>query len=213
MRTAGSFVTKVLRSLRASSLIALIVAAIVSTGAFSGCSSKADEPSKGVAEDSTPHVKPLRYNVPATWTKTESSDDGERRAAYSVPKAGDDKEDGEVLVLFFGTGSGGDRDKQWDIWFGQLDGDPKSIATHGSFETNGMQVETFETAGKYKLNIGPQRPGMKRSPVQMVKDNFRMIGAVVHTKDRGNWFVRLVGPDATVKAAKSDFMGLLQSVE
>ena len=205
--------TKVLRSLRASSPIALIVAAIVPLGAFSGCSSKADEPAQGVAGDSTPHVKPLKYSVPPTWTKTESSDDGERRAAFSVPKAGDDKEDGEVLVLFFGTGAGGDRDKQWDIWFGQLDGDPKSIATHGQFDANGMQVETFETAGKYKLNIGPQRPGMKRSPVQMVKDNFRMIGAVVHTKDRGNWFFRLVGPDSTVKAAKSDFMGLLQSVE
>jgi hypothetical protein len=213
VRTAGSFVTKVLRSLRASSQIALTAAAIVTVGAFSGCSNKADEPGKGVVGDSTPHVKPLKYNVPQAWTKTESSDDGERRAAYSVPKAGDDKEDGEVLVLFFGTGSGGDRDKQWDIWFGQFDGDPKSIATRGSFDANGAEVETFETTGRYKLNIGPQRPGMKRSPVQMVKDNFRMIGAVVHTKDRGNWFFRLVGPDATVKAAKSDFLGLLQSVE
>ena len=40
-----------------------------------------------------------------------------------------------------------------------------------------------------------------------------MIGAVVHTKDRGNWFFRLVGPDATVQAAKSDFFAMIESAK
>jgi hypothetical protein len=158
-------------------------------------------------------VAPLRFTAPAGWTKTESSTTGPRRAGFSAPKVGEDAEDAEVLVLFFGTGSGGDRDKQWSEWFSQFDGDAKTEAKRESFEVRGMQVETFEHVGTYKLNMGPQRPGMKTSPVQMVKKNFRMIGAVVKTKDRGNWFFRMVGPNETVLASKAAFRAMLESVE
>jgi hypothetical protein len=186
---------------------------VVAFAALSGCGSKADEPAGASALPADPHVAPLVYTAPASWQKTGESDEHEKRAVYVVPKMGDDKEDGEALVLFFGTGSAGDRDKQWDPWFQQFDGDAKKDATRTTFETHGITVETFEFAGNYKLNLGPHRPGQVRSPVQMVKNNYRMIGAVARTKDRGNWFFRLVGADATVTAAKPDFLAMLQSVE
>ncbi len=158
-------------------------------------------------------LKPLKWAVPPTWSETESSPTQARRAGYKVPKAGSDKEDGELLVLFFGTGANGDRDKQWQPWFEQFDGNPKADAVRKDMNVRGMPVETFEFMGAYKLNMGNRRPGQTKSPVQMVKKDFRMIGAVVKTPDRGNWFFRLVGPDETVLAAREPFFQMLESVE
>ena len=79
-----------------------------------------------------------------------------------------------------------------------------------------MSSRTFVSdtfMGSYKLNMGARRPGQTKSPVQMVKKDFRMIGAVVRTPDRGNWFFRLVGPDETVLAAKEPFFQMLEGVE
>ena len=155
---------------------------------------------------------PLVYTPPATWTKTDGDDKSARRASYRVPKTGNDTEDAELLVLFYGTGSNGDRDKSWDEWFKQFDGNAKKDATRETFQVNGMQVETFEFVGTYKLNMGPQRRGMTTSPVQMVKSDYRMIGVVVHTLDRGNWFFRLVGPKETVEAHKAELHAMLEGV-
>ena len=193
---------------------ALSLGGAVSLGAhLVGCSHPSDEPANQRAT-STPAVAPLQYTVPSTWEKTESSDTKERRAGFKVSRAGDDKEDGEALVLFFGTGSAGDRDKIWDDWFAQFDGNPKADAKRADFEgTHGLKVETWQFLGNYKLNMGPHKRGMTKSPVQMVKNGFRMLSAVVHTPDRGNWFFRLVGPDQTVQAAAPDFKAMLDSAQ
>lgn len=158
-------------------------------------------------------VPPLAWKAPPTWNRTETSETSARRASYAVPRAAGDPEDAELLVLFYGTGSNGDRDKSWDEWFGQFDGDAKSTATREAFEVRGMKVETFELLGTYKLNMGPRRPGQKTSPVQAVKKNFRMIGVIVRTGDRGNWFLRLVGPDATVLTARDAFLTMVKELE
>lgn len=178
------------------------------------CSSKHDEPGQATGKTAEPKVPPVSFEVPPTWSKTESSDTRERRAGYKVPKVGNDTEDAELLVLFFGTGSNGDRDKQWDPWFEQYDGDAKGQATRETLSSKaGLAVETFEFVGNYKLNMGPRRPGMTKSPVQMVKKDFRMIGAVVRAGERGNWFVRLVGPNETVLASRDAFLELLKSAQ
>lgn len=189
------------------------IAVIVTLCALAACSDPPAEPAPVAQRSAEPAVQPLEWTVPGAWSLSESSTTGPRRAGYKVPKLGDDKEDGELLVLFFGTGANGDRDKQWDEWFAQFDGDAKAEAKRETFEVGGMTVETFEHAGTYKLNMGPQRPGMKKSPVQMVKKDFRMLAAVVKTKGKGNWFFRLVGPNETVLASKSAFRTMLESVK
>ncbi|MFO0551617.1 MAG: hypothetical protein U0271_24740 [Polyangiaceae bacterium] len=184
--------------------------------AIAGCGPKDAEPGPRGTTTSTgaASMKQLGFTAPARWNKTESSPTGARRAGFSVPATAGDKEDAEVLVLFFGTGSNGDRDKNWEPWFKQFDGDAKSLAKRETFTSaSGLEVETFEHVGTYKLNLGPHRPGMTASPMQMVKENFRMIAAVIHTPDRGNWFVRMVGPDATVLAARDELLTMLKGVE
>ena len=177
-----------------------------------GCRDPVPEPEPERAHQSRTEIS-LTYEFPAGFSLSESSKSGVRRAGYKVPKVGNDKEDAELLVLFYGTGAAGDRDKRWDEWFEQFDGDAKRDATRDAFTVGDIAVETFEFKGNYKLNMGPKKPGMTKSPVQMVKNDFRMIGAVVKTPDRGNWFFRLVGPDETVLANKEAFLAALRAVK
>lgn len=154
---------------------------------------------------------PLHWEAPAGFTLTESSDSTARRAGYSVPRVGEDKEDGELLVLYFGRGKESERDAQWSSWFSQFDGDAKRDAKRDAFKVGDLEVETFEFLGSYKLNVGPHRKRATRSPVQMVKKDFRMVGAFVKSPKKGNWFFRLVGPDQTVLAAKDAFLQMIKS--
>jgi len=188
-------------------------AVLVAILALVACSDPPPEPAPPPKESAQTGIEPLKWTAPGAWSLSEQATTGPRRAGYKVPMQGNDKEDGELLVLYFGTGALGDRDKQWDEWFAQFDGDAKTQAKRESFQVGDIEVETFEHAGTYKLNMGPQRPGMKKSPVQMVKNDFRMLGAVVKTKGRGNWFFRLVGPNETVLASKSAFRTMLESVK
>lgn len=200
------------RSVRALTLGAAFFVTASVGAALSGCSRTPDEP-VNQRTTAVSEVVTLKYAPPPSWTKTESSETGARRAGFKVPHVGDDKEDAEALVLFFGTGSGGERDKIWDEWFGQFDGEAKKDAKRSTFDVKGMQAESFEFLGTYKLNMGPHKPGQTKSLVQMVKKDNRMIAVVLHTKDRGNWFFRLVGPDATVQSASSDFRTMIESAE
>ena len=46
----------------------------------------------------------------------------------------------------------------------------------------------------------------------MLKEDWRAIAAGVETKDRGNWYFQLVGPNDTVLAARSSFHDMLRSL-
>lgn len=201
-------VTPILRWQTLTHLVPAIFAGLL----VLGCGDRTAEP-EGGPRPTEPAVKPLGFTAPDTWTRTESSDTGAKRAAYRVPRVGTDTEDAELLVLFYGTGSHGDRDKAWDSWLGQFDGDAKSAAKREAFDVPSGKVETFEVTGTFKINVGPHKPGATSSPVQMVKKDFRMIGVVVRTGDRGNWFFRLVGPDATVAAHAAELRAMLEGAK
>jgi hypothetical protein len=191
-------------ALAAAALLALLAAP-------SACSRAPSEPEQAQpAPASAPAVAPLQWDVPGGWTTLDVARAGERRAAYKVPRAANDKEDAEVHVLFHGTGSQGDVEKNFRAWFAQFDGDAASAAKREVFEVRGMQVEMVEVSGTYKVALGPPR-GQKKSPVEMVKKGHRLLGAAVKTADRGNWFFKMTGPDETVQSARSAMRSLLES--
>src|SRR5437870_4368422 len=72
----------------------------------------------------------LRYAVPPTWTRVPAPSDV-RAAQYTIPHAGDDKEDGELILFFFGAGKGGGADENLTRWYAQFtepDGRPSRDA-------------------------------------------------------------------------------------
>jgi hypothetical protein len=185
-----------------------MIAALVGAGV--GCSRTPEElgTSRPSASAEAPYA-PLQWDAPEVWTLKESPSWGPRKAVYRVAPVGDDKDEAEVMVMHFGTGAKGDVEANYEEWYRQFDGDPKATATH--WEVAGAhRVRLVEWSGTYKVPMGPDvRPG--RPAMQVIKQGYRIVGGVVLTEDRGNWFFRLVGPDATVQAAKPDFVAVLES--
>jgi len=170
------------------------------------------EPTAAAADTNAPAVTPLAWEAPGTWTLvTEGQRSGSKKAVYKVPKAGNDKEEAELTVFFFGTGSEGDVAKRFSEWFGEFDGNAGEAAQRESFDVRGMKVDLVDTFGTYKIALGPKVGPRKKAPMQMVKENWRLLGAVVKTPDRGNWFFKLVGPNETVQAARATFRTLIES--
>jgi hypothetical protein len=186
-----------------------LVLAIFALAACSKAASELEPPPP--AASAAPAVAPLVWDVPGVWTVMETPGRGTRKAVYKVPKAGNDKEDAELTVFFFGTGNKGDPAPNFKEWFGQFDGDVGATAARDSFDARDLKVETVEVGGTYKVPMGPQLGPKKKAPMQMVKQNFRLYGAVVKTPDRGNWFFKLTGPDETVQAARPALRALLES--
>jgi hypothetical protein len=176
------------------------------------CNKAPAEPDEGASTSAAaPAVPPLRWEVPGAWAKLDVPGSGPKKASYRVTAAGNDKEDAEVNVFFFGTGAKGDPSANFKEWFDQFDGDVAKDAARETFEARGLKVETVEVTGTYKIALTPTPRGKKVAPVQMVKNKWRLYGAVVRTTDRGNWFFKLTGPDESVQAAKSQFRALLES--
>jgi hypothetical protein len=182
-----------------------------------GCQGRPAEPERTVpAATAEAENRALEWEVPGAWTKLREGELSEEqrgpkppRAAYRVPATGGDKSEPELTVWYFGQGSKGDPApvvKEWRDSVEQPTDDKKE-----SFAAGDATVEWLELAGTFKQALTPAMGPKKRAPVAMVKRDHRLIGAVVKTKHKGNWFFKLVGPDASVQAARSALRALLES--
>lgn len=198
----------VLRAPPSPSLLAL--AALIA--ALTGCNKAVDEPSAPPPAASATPVAPLLFDTPGGWTKLEAPPSGPRKASFRIDKVGNDKEEAEVNVFYFGTGAKGDPLPLFKEWFAQFDGDVGATAKREQLEVRGFKVETAEASGTYKIGLTPPPRGRKQAPVQMVKNGWRLYGAVVKTTDRGNWFFKMTGPDETVQANRSAFRAMLETL-
>ncbi len=197
-----------------ASQAALVVALAAALG--SGCNHAASEPDGPTTQPTAaPSLPPVVWDTPGSWTTVNAPNaprSGAKKASYNVPKAGNDKEEAEVLVTFNGSGNKGDPATTYKEWFDQFDGNLGPSAKREEFVNgHGLSIETVEIAGTYKVALAPPVGPQKKSAVQMVKNNFRLVGAVVKTTDRGNWFFKLTGPDETVQSARSALRSLLES--
>ncbi|MFO0755382.1 MAG: hypothetical protein U0359_02760 [Byssovorax sp.] len=192
--------------------IAALACLAALTPLTSACSKTPSEPEPSAAVSAAPALAPLVWDAPGTWTVLTVPKNVPKKASYQIEKAGNDKEGGEAHVFFLGTGEKGNVEKGFKEWFDQFDGDAAKIAKRETFTTShGMTVETVEVAGTYKVPLSPPVGPQKKAAMQMVKENYRLYGAVVKTPDRGNWFFKLTGPDETVQSAKSAFRTMLES--
>jgi hypothetical protein len=156
-------------------------------------------------------VAPLLWDVPGAWARLDAPPSGSTKAVYRVSPAGSDAEPGEAQISFFGTGTKGDPAQRFEEWFHRFDGEVGATAARDAFRAHDLAVETVEVSGTYKIALTPAPPGRRAPGVQMVKKRWRLLGAVVRTKDRGNWFFELTGPDETVQARRSAFRWMLES--
>ncbi len=124
---------------------------------------------------------------------------------FKAPK--DMKEDAARITVM--PASGG-VDANVDRWVGQFDGAKKSDAKIEKNDVAGTTIHTVDISGTYKDSMGggPFAPG----PVKK-RENYRMIGAIIETKDSGTTFVKMTGAQSTLEPLVEDFKKMLKELK
>lgn len=145
--------------------------------------------------DGAANVVGLRFSPHPEWKSSPPSNQM-RKAQYALPG---DAGDAELVLFFFGTGSGGNTQMNLERWASQM-GATMEQAEVSEQESNGCKISTMAVSGAYS-GMG-QGEGMA---------NFRMIASVIEGEG-GPWFFKLVGPEATVLTWTDAYNAMLSSV-
>jgi hypothetical protein len=133
-----------------------------------------------------------------------------RVAQYKLPRAEGDPEDASLAVYYFGVGQGGTVEANLERWTNQMeqpDGSPSSQkAATKKMTVNGMNVTVLDVSGTYRAEL------MRGHGMSEKKPDFRLRAAVVETP-AGPYFVKLVGPEKTVKRWDDAFMRFVESAQ
>ncbi len=188
------------------------------------CEKKAPEPS---AQPTSPLLPPPSSALPAPPSPAAASSAQEplhitwidppafrrvppsnpmRKAAYVVPRADGDADDGELTVFYFGPGQGGSIDANVDRWVGQFGAVKPGDVKRADRDANGLRQHTVE------LESGTFSAGMGMGGSSKPKEGYGLVGGIVETPS-GAYFFKMTGPSKTVKQAKPDFYKLLDSIK
>ena len=151
----------------------------------------ADEPAK--ADDTKAvKLKDLTLQLPRAWSESDIKN-SMRLATYDIPAAAGDKEKGELAISTF-PGGGGGIDANLARWVEQFDGKGRMTAIRkGKAGENEYYVA--DISGTYNKSVGP--PILRKT---QPAPGYRMLGVIVVLKNEEVYFLKLTGPDATVKA-------------
>jgi hypothetical protein len=156
------------------------------------------------APEGTPvRIDGLQSRTPADWVE-ERTDGRFRIKQFRLSAIGDDKDNAEVTVFFFGQGGGGSVEanvKRWKGMFVPPEGKKiDDVAKVDTFKVGPVEITQLDVNGTYVFR---DRPADPNSPTSR-RPNYRMIGVVFASKN-GPYFVRLVGPAETVTHYKKGF--------
>ena len=158
---------------------------------------KKEEKKRAVVE-----IDGLKSAVPADW-KQEEVTSKFRTHHFRIPHVPDDKTDAEMMIFFFGAGSGGSADanvKRWKGMFIPPEGKKiDDVAKVENFKVGDVNVTYLDVQGTYRFKERPD----PRSKEELRPDQ-RMLG-VVFESPKGPYFIRLVGPAKTVTHNKKAF--------
>ena len=153
----------------------------------------------GVAKDLA-----VTWTDPPGWKKVPPSSPM-RNTSYEVPAAAGDKEPGDLGVSFFGPDKPGILERNVKRWVDQFEGVEPASVKKSERKVNGLVQHLVEIdAGTFKSGM----PGQPTTP----KPDHALLGAIVETP-AGSHFFKLVGPKATVGAAREAFFALLDSIK
>lgn len=162
---------------------------------------------KAAPTASTPAMPPPTSNVPGDlsfktpdgWT-SEPPTSNMRVAQYRLPgEAGD----ASLVIYYFGQGQGGKVEDNFDRWIGQMQ-QTRDKAKTENLTVNGMAVTLLDVNGTYS--------GDMMGGAQTSQPNARMRAGVIETP-KGNYFIKLTGPEKTVTRWDDAFMAFIKSAE
>ena len=147
----------------------------------------------------------LGFEAPEGW-KSVGSSSSMRLAQWELPGGSDGS--AEAVIFYFGAGGGGGVEANLERWFGQFE-QPDGSSTRDRAnvterEVNGLSLTIADMRGTY---VAPVRPGARQ---RNNRPSHRMIAAVVEGEG-GPWFVRVLGPEATVETWEPSVQSFLSS--
>ncbi len=151
----------------------------------------------------------LRLRPQAGWESREPS--SRMRAAEFTLGGGVGREgDASLVAYYFGPDRAGSIEANLDRWCGQFaqpDGrDSKDVAKSDMRSINGLRVHTIDVGGTY---VAETRPG---SGERVNEPDFHLLAAIVET-DAGLYYLKLVGPAATVQKWRGSYAAMLAALE
>ena len=139
----------------------------------------------------------LRFTLPEGWESMPTSSPV-RLAQARIPGPGGEA---NLVVYWFGEGGGGSAEESLQRWLGEIDPAPGAVPVRERFAANGLAVSWVDATGtllQNRMGTGPATP----------QPGSRLLGAVIEGPG-GPWFVKATGPEATLAAARADFLALL----
>ncbi len=160
----------------------------------------ADEPKKTV------DARGLKFQAPESW-KTVPTSSQMRAAQLRVQPVEGDEYEAELIVYVFPGGAGGVEAniERWSNQFKDANGKtPK--AESKTVKGKNVDVTRVEVAGHYHPSAFPGLPPEPDRP------DARLFGAIATTEKVG-YYLKMVGPDKTMKKIADDFDALIASLE
>lgn len=135
-------------------------------------------------------LQDIQLEVPTTW-KQQQPTSRLRAGQFALPAVGKDKEGAELVIYFFG-GAGGGVDANLKRWIGQFVPQGRKVTMASGKSPQGPYY-LAEVTGTYNKPIGPPiRQQTKPTP------GSRMVAVILMIQGKGNYFLKLTGPDQTV---------------
>lgn len=141
----------------------------------------------------------LTFKAPEGWV-SEQPTSSMRVLQYKLPG---DAGDANLVVFFFGQGQGGPVQDNFDRWIGQMQ-QTRDKAKTENLTVNGMPVTLLDVSGTFS--------GDMMSGSQSPQPNSRMRAGVIESP-KGNYFIKLVGPEKTVTRWDDAFLAFIKSAE
>ena len=111
-------------------------------------------------------------------------------------------------------GSGGGVEANLDRWYGQFEqpggGATKDKAKLEKFEAGGQTVHYVDLTGSFKDSMGA---GPFSGKPAVVRENYRMLGAIIETKELGDYFVKITGPANVLEELDDGFKKMLKELK
>jgi len=142
----------------------------------------------------------ITWTVPAAWRSVPNASEM-LIASYRVPRSGS-ADEGDLTVVR-ATGTAADAVERWVGQFDKTAPEKRTTRT-----VHGLAVTIVEVSGAFTGG-----GGMSASPVAAPgrRPAWALLGAIVETEG-SPYFFKLLGPAATVGAARADFQALIDSV-
>jgi hypothetical protein len=141
----------------------------------------------------------LALTLPDGW-RPEAPSSGMRAAQATIDGSAGP---GQLAVFFFGPGGGGGVDANIDRWISQMEMPAGAAApARETFQAGGLQVTAIDLTGTLKASTIGSFPSTDQP-------GYRMIAAVVEGPG-GPWFLRAVGPEATMAEQREAFLAMLR---